>query len=157
MRIFTSHSTDDTHSFGRRLASLLEVGDLVLLTGDLGAGKTIMSKGIAKGLGVVETVTSPTFAIANVFRGRLELNHLDVYRFDSAEEVYEAFDISEMLESGVVLVEWGELIQEHLGDEYLEVKLSYSQHDSQRTIELKPLGEKWLGRLSSSTLVEGIT
>ena len=87
---FVSKSVDDTYSFAFEFADLLYGGEIVLLNGDLGAGKTTFTKGLAKALGVTEEVTSPTFTIMNVYTsGRLKLNHLDMYRVENEDELYE--------------------------------------------------------------------
>src|SRR5215468_34398 len=120
----------DTQEFGRRLASVLRAGDLVLLSGPLGAGKTALAQGVGAGLGVAGTVTSPTFVIARVLRpspaGGPALVHVDAYRLgnvaDPRAEV-DDLDLDASLDDSVTLVEWGEGMVEQLADAYLEVTI----------------------------------
>ena len=104
---YLTESEQDTLSFASRLSSMLAAGDTVLLTGDLGAGKSELTRGIAKGLGVAETVTSPSFTILNVYEsGRYPLYHFDWYRLESSEELYE-LGMDEFLGGdGIAVVEW---------------------------------------------------
>ncbi|TML25259.1 MAG: tRNA (adenosine(37)-N6)-threonylcarbamoyltransferase complex ATPase subunit type 1 TsaE [Actinobacteria bacterium] len=115
-------TVDDTRAFGRTLGSVLRAGDLVLLTGPLGAGKTALAQGIGAGLGVPGEVTSPTFVIARVHRGgRLPFVHVDAYRLGSALEV-DDLDLDASVEDSVTVVEWGGGLVEQLADAYLEVR-----------------------------------
>ncbi len=120
-----SASAHDTMEIGRRLGRLAQAGDVVVLTGDLGAGKTQFSKGFAAGLGVDDEVTSPTFTIMVEYVGdELPLLHFDLYRLESVEAL-EDIDYFGMLESGAVcLVEWGDKFPEALPEDYLEVSFS---------------------------------
>jgi tRNA threonylcarbamoyladenosine biosynthesis protein TsaE len=106
-----SRSAAETFAFGRELAGQLRAGDVVALTGDLGAGKTVLVKGIAAGLGVEQEVTSPTFTIIHEYRGgRLPLAHVDLYRLDSVEQAL-AVGIEDYLGGeGVTVIEWAERI-----------------------------------------------
>jgi tRNA threonylcarbamoyladenosine biosynthesis protein TsaE len=136
------HTVDDTHAWGARLGALLQPGDLVLLTGDLGAGKTTLTQGIAKGLGVRGPITSPTFVIARVHPSLVNgppLVHVDAYRLARLGEL-DDLDLEASLEEAVTVVEWGRGTAEHLSDCYLEVTLS--GHES-RTVELAGHGERW--------------
>ena len=139
-------TADDTRELGRRLADVLEPGDLVLLTGPLGAGKTVVAQGIGAGLGVAGPVTSPTFVIARVHRGgRLPMVHVDAYRLGSVAEV-DDLDLDATLEDSVTVVEWGGGLAERLADAYLEVRLDRSD-DGARTAELVAAGGTWPQRL----------
>lgn len=110
MAVFYSHSSEETLAFGQRFAKTLKAGDVVLLEGEMGAGKTALAKGIAKGLGVRDEVTSPTYAYVNAYRGRLPVYHYDCYRIVSEEQAY-LLGLSEPLEAGgVCLIEWGKNI-----------------------------------------------
>lgn len=121
----TSASAQETMEIGRKLAELAQAGDVVVLTGDLGAGKTQFSKGFAAGLGVDDEVTSPTFTIMVEYVGdELPLLHFDLYRLEGAWAL-EDIDYFGMLESGAVcLVEWGDKFPEALPEDYLEVSFS---------------------------------
>ncbi|MGN6606782.1 MAG: tRNA (adenosine(37)-N6)-threonylcarbamoyltransferase complex ATPase subunit type 1 TsaE [Jatrophihabitans sp.] len=136
----------DTQDFGARLASVLRAGDLVVLTGPLGAGKTALVQGIGRGLGVGGRIASPTFVIARVHPGPLPLVHVDAYRIGSLTEVddldldYDAADV-------VTVVEWGAGLVEQVNDERLEIVLERADDDV-RTATLRPHGGDWAARLT---------
>ncbi len=103
----TTHSAEETRRLGERLAGVLRPGDTVLLTGDLGAGKSELARGVARGLGVTETVTSPSFTILNVYEsGRVPFYHFDWYRLESEDELYELGMDEYLGGDGIALVEW---------------------------------------------------
>ena len=113
--VLESKSPEDTFQIGMRLGKLAEAGDVYTLTGDLGVGKTVFTKGIAKGLGIEESVNSPTFTILQIYEGgRLPLYHFDVYRIGSVEEMEETGFEEYIMEDGVSLIEWADLIEEIL-------------------------------------------
>ncbi|WDZ85289.1 tRNA (adenosine(37)-N6)-threonylcarbamoyltransferase complex ATPase subunit type 1 TsaE [Micromonospora cathayae] len=147
----------DTHAFGRRLAGLLRAGDLVLLTGPLGAGKTALTQGIGAGLGVLGDITSPTFVIARVHRpdpargGTVGLVHADAYRLGDATDPraeIDDLDLDASLDDAVTVVEWGEGLAEHLTESHLHVRLDRHDDDT-RTAELVPVGGDWPTRLAA--------
>lgn len=120
---FLSHSPADTQAFGRRLADRLQPGDVVLLEGDLGAGKTCLAQGICAGLGVAAAVSSPTFTIIHEYEGRLPVYHLDAYRLTDPSGA-ETLGLEEILGGdGVALVEWAERIPEYIPADRLRVEL----------------------------------
>jgi tRNA threonylcarbamoyladenosine biosynthesis protein TsaE len=134
-----------THALGRELAGLLRPGDLVVLVGPLGAGKTALTQGIGAGLGVREPVTSPTFVIARVHRdGRVPLVHVDAYRLSGMADV-DDLDLDASTAESVTVVEWGQGLVEHLTDEHLEVRLD-RKDDDVRTAQLVPHGPGWAQR-----------
>lgn len=136
----------DTHALGVALAALFRPGDLVVLVGPLGAGKTALTQGIGAGLGVGEPVTSPTFVIARVHHGgRVPLVHVDAYRLASVADV-DDLDLDASAAESVTVVEWGQGLVEQLADEHLEVRLS-RQDDDVRTALLIPHGPGWVERL----------
>ncbi|MEQ4302826.1 tRNA (adenosine(37)-N6)-threonylcarbamoyltransferase complex ATPase subunit type 1 TsaE [Plantactinospora sp. B6F1] len=146
----------DTHEFGRRLGGLLRTGDLLVLTGPLGAGKTALVQGIAAGLGVRGEITSPTFVIARVHRpdpargGRVTLVHADAYRLGSAVDPraeIDDLDLDASVDDAVTVVEWGEGMVEHLADTHLRVLIDRRDDDTRR-IELVPVGGDWADRLA---------
>ncbi|XVV17559.1 tRNA (adenosine(37)-N6)-threonylcarbamoyltransferase complex ATPase subunit type 1 TsaE [Actinoplanes sp. CA-131856] len=144
-------TVEDTHAFGRRLAALLRPGDLVLLTGPLGAGKTALVQGIGAGLGVTDAITSPTFVIARVHRGRTPLVHADAYRLgDSPDPRAEIddLDLDASADDAVTVVEWGAGMVEQLNDEYLQVRIDRLDDDT-RVIELIPHGGDWAARVKN--------
>jgi tRNA threonylcarbamoyladenosine biosynthesis protein TsaE len=138
---------------GRRLATLLRAGDLVVLTGPLGAGKTTLVQGIGEGLGVRGPVTSPTFVIARVHPsadGGPDLVHADAYRLGSRAEV-DDLDLDADLERSVTVVEWGEGLVEELADSHLEVSIEIGSGDS-RAVRLVGRGGRWEGVTESARL-----
>jgi tRNA threonylcarbamoyladenosine biosynthesis protein TsaE len=146
---------DDTRAFGRRLAGLLRAGDLVLLTGPLGAGKTALTQGIGRGLGVDGEVTSPTFVISRIHRGgRVPLVHVDAYRLVAAADSgaqLDDLDLDASVEDSVTVVEWGEGVAEQLCDAYLEVRIQ-PVDDESRVVDLVPHAGDWAARLAGSDL-----
>lgn len=131
-----------TTSAGKALAALLRPNDVLLLSGDLGAGKTQLTKGIARGLGVAEPVTSPTFNILLVHHGRdLDLYHVDLYRMERAEELDEIGYFESLEAGGVAVVEWGDKFPDAAPADYLELLLHVTG-DEERAIELVPAGER---------------
>jgi tRNA threonylcarbamoyladenosine biosynthesis protein TsaE len=141
-------TVDDTRAFGARLAGVLRAGDLVVLTGPLGAGKTALVQGVGVGLGVRGRIVSPTFVIARVHRGRqLPLVHVDAYRLTSLDEV-DDLDLDVDLSDSVLVVEWGEGLVEQLSDARLEVHLERSPDSEVRTVTLVPVSGDWLHRVS---------
>ncbi|GAA2809061.1 tRNA (adenosine(37)-N6)-threonylcarbamoyltransferase complex ATPase subunit type 1 TsaE [Saccharopolyspora taberi] len=135
----------DTLEFGERLGAGLRAGDLVLLAGPLGAGKTVLARGIAAGMGVTGQVTSPTFVIARVHRpaagGGPALVHVDAYRLTGLDEI-DDLDLDTDLTDAAVVVEWGEGVAEHLSDEYLVLRIT-RRDDDVREITFEPHGERW--------------
>jgi tRNA threonylcarbamoyladenosine biosynthesis protein TsaE len=137
---------DGTRELGEALAGLAHPGDIILLTGDLGAGKTAFAQGFARGLGVEERVTSPTFTLARDYDGRLRLHHLDVYRLDRLQEAVD-LGLPEMVDDGsVTLIEWGDVVIPTLPAAYLEIRLSFGDDDDARVLELRPTGSSWVAR-----------
>ncbi len=146
-----SDGPDRTAELAAALADLVEVGDLLILDGDLGAGKTRFTQGLGAGLGVEQRITSPTFTLANRYEGRLLLHHLDVYRLDSVTETLD-LDLPDLLESGVTVIEWGERIRPVLPSDHLVVALRYPEPvndhlDTDRIIEFTANGRSWTDRL----------
>ena len=145
MRELTVPTADDMRALGRRLAAQLRPGDLVVLTGDLGAGKTTLVQGLADALGVTEPVLSPTFVIARVYRsGRLPLVHVDAYRLGSAVEV-EDLDLDASVEESVTVVEWGEGLVDDLATDRLVLRILRSDDaaDETRRVGVAAVGPRW--------------
>lgn len=123
-------------------------GDVVVLVGDLGAGKTAFSKAYGAGIGVDETMTSPTFTLVREYEGRLPLFHLDVYRLEQMAEVLD-LDLPGLFDSGgVVLIEWGDAILQELPTSYLEIRFTFGEGDDDRDITLVPNGDTWSDRVT---------
>ena len=134
-------SPNETRALGRRLAEALQPGDVLLLYGNLGAGKSEMTRGIAEGLGVAGPVTSPSFTIMNMYDdGRVPLYHFDWYRLESAEELYEMGMDEYLGGDGVAVVEWPTQCPEAIPDTHLAVTLK-PVGESDREITLTPMGD----------------
>lgn len=135
-----THGAEETRKLGKRLADQLQAGDTVLLRGDLGAGKSELTRGIAAGLGVTETVTSPSFTILNVYEsGRIPLFHFDWYRLESEEELYELGMDEYLGGEGIAVVEWPEQCPDAVPEDALEIRLIH-QGEKKREITAKSLG-----------------
>ncbi len=111
-RDFVSHSPEETEEFAERIAEKLKPGDVILYKGDLGAGKTTFTKGIAKALGITETVTSPTFALLNEYYGSIPLYHFDLYRIKTVDDLYAIGFFDYLDRGGIIAAEWSENIPE---------------------------------------------
>ncbi len=143
---FISHSVSQTQKAAASLTQFLQAGDILLLVGDLGAGKTTFTKGIALGLGVQGYVNSPTFTLVNEYQGRCPVYHLDCYRLNSFQEALD-FGIEEYLYGdGVTLIEWPERIHEILPQEFMTVRLNYLS-DTKRALRFEPTGDRYITML----------
>lgn len=135
MKTIISNSEDKTYQIGYKLGQLVKKGDIICLTGDLGAGKTTITKSIAKGMEIDEYITSPTFTIVHEYEGREKLFHFDVYRVGSVEEMedigYEEYFYSE----GVCVIEWANLIEEIIPKKHLWIHIKYGE-DSNRIMNI---------------------
>jgi tRNA threonylcarbamoyladenosine biosynthesis protein TsaE len=148
---FVSHGVEQTHRIGRRLGELAEPGDVYLLTGDLGAGKTCLTQGIAMGLGIGVPITSPTFTLLNEYTtrscgGRLSLFHADLYRLDNAavEATDLGLDTEEYLYGGgVCVIEWAEKAAALWPAGYLAVRLRLVS-ETKRSVRLEPFGSRYV-------------
>ena len=149
-----THSPEETRILGAALAPLLLPGDVISLTGDLGAGKTVFVQGLAGALGIESRVTSPSFIIVHEYRGRFPLVHIDVYRLNSFQEVLDlGFD--ELLDPEAILaVEWGEAVAPLLPLRYLEVEIRAAPggEGGDRVVVLRPRGDEWQRKLDGMRL-----
>ena len=128
---------DETERFGRALADQLMPGDIVCLMGDLGTGKTALTKAVAAGLGIEEHIVSPTFNIVKEYRsGRLPLYHFDVYRLGSSEELFEIGARDYFYGQGVCVIEWADLIAEEIPPGSRLIRISYGEEDGQRIYDI---------------------
>lgn len=135
-----SNSAEETMEFSKKLAGYLKPGDVITLEGDLGAGKTTFTKGVAQGLKIKKTVSSPTFTIIKEYYGDIPLYHMDVYRI---KDSYEDLGFDEYFEgNGITVVEWAHLIKDQLPSEYLNVSILHDGLNS-RKIVLTPKGSRF--------------
>jgi tRNA threonylcarbamoyladenosine biosynthesis protein TsaE len=142
-----SESPEDTQRLGSWLGRLAHPGDLFMLVGGLGAGKTCLTQGIAWGLDIAGYTTSPTFVVINQYRGRLSLYHIDLYRLDSIEEVVELGLDDYFYGNGVCVVEWADKAMKVLPPEHLLVEINYVS-DTVRDLVLNPGGQRYRALLS---------
>lgn len=131
--------------FGASLGAQLRAGDLIVLQGPLGAGKTALTQGIGSALGF-DQITSPTFVISRVHNGKLPLIHVDAYRLlGSASSAFEFddLDLATQRESAVTVIEWGAEVALRLGEDYLLLDIAYGKSDDERTIKVSKFGARW--------------
>jgi tRNA threonylcarbamoyladenosine biosynthesis protein TsaE len=153
-----SHSPEETLALGRQLAALLQPGDVILLTGELGTGKTELVRGLAAGLGLApEQVSSPTFALVHEYPGRLPLIHVDLYRLGQLEEEFALMLEDYWQQPVVTVIEWAERLAGNLPEEYVEITLTWLDAQSRRleAVGVGPRGEQLLRAWSS--LASGTT
>ena len=140
-------SAEDTRDLARALAPYVRGGDVVLLAGDVGTGKTTFTQGFGDGLGVTEPITSPTFILMRRYDGKLPLVHVDVYRLEHLQEVLD-LGLAEMLDDGgVALIEWGDVVAPALPADFLEVRFEYGVGDDDRDVQLRTVGPGWSARV----------
>ena len=135
---FVSNSEEETEALGRRLGEILDQSTVVAFTGDLGAGKTAFTRGLAKGLDIPDRVTSPTFTIVNEYEGgRLPLFHFDMYRLSSADELFDIGWEDYLARGGVCAVEWSENVREAVDSHTIWVEIRRGEGQDQRVIQIK--------------------
>ena len=133
-----TNSPAETEALGQRLAERLQPGDVIAYTGDLGAGKTAFTRGLARGLGITERITSPTFTIVNEYQGgRLPLFHFDMYRLGSSDELYEIGWEDYLARGGVCAVEWSEIVADALEEDCIRVDIRQGDTENQRKITVE--------------------
>lgn len=136
-------SADEMFDLGVELSKELSSSDVIILTGDLGAGKTIFAKGIGHGLGH-QVVTSPTFVISRIYKGEPNFIHIDAYRLlGSGQNSFIDLDFESYLTSSIFVIEWGKEFVDSLSDQYLEIRISPGQDESSRVVEYLPVGNRW--------------
>lgn len=141
-----THSVDETRALAAALAPVLRPGDLVLLAGELGAGKTAFVQGLGHGLGATDQITSPTFTLAQQYDSDPALHHVDVYRLGNLNEVLD-LGLTELLDDGgVVAVEWGDVIMPVVANDYLKVRLSLGESIDERIVTFRAVGPSWSDR-----------
>jgi tRNA threonylcarbamoyladenosine biosynthesis protein TsaE len=141
-----TRSTDETLELARAVGELLRPGDVVSLVGELGAGKTVFARGVARALGVTELVVSPTFTIVREYEGRVPLVHVDVYRIDAIQELHDLGFEEVVRDDAVTLVEWGDKVDGLLPGDRLDVRLAPGAADDERVVEIEGHGHSWRAR-----------
>jgi tRNA threonylcarbamoyladenosine biosynthesis protein TsaE len=150
--VAATKSPDDTRELAAAVAGLAQPGDVLLVAGELGSGKTVFAQGFGKGLGVEEPVTSPTFTLVRTYEGTLTFVHADVYRLDHLQEIVD-LALPELLdEGGVALVEWGDVASAALAPDFLEVCLEMGAGDDDRMVKLAAVGTNWSARIRRLTV-----
>lgn len=141
---YISNNENETMNLAKKLASSMKHGDLIVLSGDLGSGKTKFTEGFLSYFGLEEEISSPTFTIVNEYqKGDINIYHFDVYRLSSSDEFY-AIGGEQYFENGICLIEWGEQIQDVLPKEYLHITFERDlENESKRILNIIPIGEKY--------------
>lgn len=141
---FTSHSSDETMDFATSLASKLHIGDVIVLSGELGSGKTKFTEGFLKYFGLDSEISSPTFNIVNEYiKNEINIYHFDVYRLEDVSEFY-AIGGEEYFSSGICIIEWGELIEEALPNDYIKISFEKDISDENiRHLNIQTFGTKY--------------
>ena len=148
-QVLVTHSAEATQALGRRLGARLEAGDLIMLHGELGSGKTTLTQGIAWGAGVTGYAHSPTFVLVHEYAGRFPLYHVDLYRIDGGSLEVQDLGIDEMLERGACVVEWAERAAEVFPTGHLAVRLVLGDRPDDRTITIEASGERHVALLDA--------
>lgn len=139
----TSHSPNDTHQLGMHIGKLALAGDIFLLVGRLGTGKTCLAQGIARGLGIKEYTPSPSFVLIREFYGRLPMYHIDLYRLEHIEEIADLGLDDYLYGKGVCVIEWAERGLSLMPPEYLMIKIDYLGN-TKRRFQFKPCGQHYI-------------
>ena len=139
------NSLAEMHHLGARIGDQLKAGDLVLLSGPLGAGKTALTQGVGQALGI-ENITSPTFVISRIHLGKTPLVHVDVYRLQGdSTAIFDDLDLESYLPTSITVVEWGEGLANRLADQYLEIQIEFGESDDQRLVSIISHGTRFAG------------
>ncbi|HSR04369.1 MAG TPA: tRNA (adenosine(37)-N6)-threonylcarbamoyltransferase complex ATPase subunit type 1 TsaE [Proteiniclasticum sp.] len=143
-KIMNTDSVEETMEIGRKIGQKIGQGMTICLTGDLGTGKTHFAKGLAEGLGITDNITSPTFTIVNEYHeGRIPFYHFDVYRVNDIDEILQVGFEEYVYGQGVTLIEWADMIEAILPDEFIHVKIEKTQNENERIITLKSFGRDY--------------
>ncbi|MBQ2469712.1 MAG: tRNA (adenosine(37)-N6)-threonylcarbamoyltransferase complex ATPase subunit type 1 TsaE [Ruminococcus sp.] len=134
MTKYISNSAEDTERFAERLSASLKGTEVIALFGGLGMGKTAFTRGLCRGLGITEGVSSPTFALVNEYRGKFPVYHFDMYRVTSWEDLYST-GFFDYLDNGVLVIEWSENIEGALPEDAVRITISRGEHENQRIFE----------------------
>ena len=141
---YISHNENETKKLAVQIASKLNIGDIIVLTGELGSGKTKFTEGFLTYFGLENEISSPTFTIVNEYKkDNINIYHFDVYRLEDSSEFY-AIGGDEYFENGICLVEWGELIQDALPNEYIKINFSRDEsYENERVLNIQSIGKKY--------------
>lgn len=141
---YISHSEEETKKFGKNLASKLQKGDIIVLTGDLGSGKTKLTEGILSNFNLENEISSPTFTIVNEYTNKdVNIYHFDVYRLEDSSEFYEIGG-EEYFDNGICIIEWGEMIQDVLPKSYMQICFEKSDEDENiRILNINLIGDRF--------------
>jgi tRNA threonylcarbamoyladenosine biosynthesis protein TsaE len=147
-----TYSPEMTRTVAGSVQPLLRPGDILLLSGDLGGGKTVFVQGLAAAMGIVDPVTSPTFVLSHAYEGAIRLHHVDVYRFERSAEVID-LDLPELFsDDAITAIEWGERVIDEIPPDYLVIRIDLGLDDEPadvRILEFAPVGASWLERGSA--------
>ncbi len=147
MKLHTvTRSADETHALGQRIGAVLRAGDVVVLDGELGTGKTVFTKGLAVALGITEPVVSPTFTVVREYDAPLPLVHVDVYRLDHLQELHDLGFDDLVGSDAVTVVEWGDRVGALLPADRLDVHLEPGADDDDRSVSFEAAGVSWAER-----------
>jgi tRNA threonylcarbamoyladenosine biosynthesis protein TsaE len=139
------NSINEMHDLGARIGKELAAGDLLLLSGPLGAGKTALTQGVGQALGI-ENITSPTFVISRIHPGKIPLLHVDAYRLQGGTTaIFDDLDLESYLPTSITVVEWGEGLADRLVYEYLEIQIEFGASDDQRLVSVIGHGQRFAG------------
>jgi tRNA threonylcarbamoyladenosine biosynthesis protein TsaE len=139
------NSVDQMHQLGAKIGAQLKAGDVVVLTGELGSGKTVLTQGIASSFGI-KNITSPTFVISRVYKSKINFIHIDTYRLlDQGVSSFSDLDFESYLENSIFVIEWGASFVNTLTDQYLEIIIRQGTEESFRNISFNLVGDRWSG------------
>ena len=139
------NSPAEMKDLGKKIGKQLSSTDVVILSGELGSGKTVLTQGIAAALGF-DQITSPTFVISRIYKGKPNFIHADAYRLlDSGIESFTDLDFESYLPSSIFVIEWGAPFVTSLTDQYLDIKISNGSTETTRKVEITPIGQRWSG------------
>ena len=139
------NSVDQMHQLGAKIGARLKAGDVVVLTGELGSGKTVLTQGIASSFGI-KNITSPTFVISRVYKSKINFIHVDTYRLlDQGVSSFSDLDFESYLENSIFVIEWGASFVNSLTDQYLEIIINQGTEESFRNISFNLTGDRWSG------------
>lgn len=140
MHEFITRSPEETETLGEKIAEKLVGGEVLALFGEMGAGKTALTRGIARGLGVTGGVSSPTFALVHEYRGRLPVYHFDMYRVEGWDDLYSTGFFDYLDSGGVLIIEWSENIENALPENAVRIHLRQGETENQRILTLEGMG-----------------